>query len=158
MKQLKRETQRHRDAFELWYETKNASEVARRFNVTLSSVMNWKKSFNWEERAIIRDREIINARNEKIAEAQSSILAVSERKAKYLKMVEAVLATAFERQEDGTVKVKIKCKKPADLRQLIEVALKLMGEPERQEIQHRGIEDITFKFEVEEKDANQDTA
>ncbi|OYT64162.1 hypothetical protein B6U67_00740 [Methanosarcinales archaeon ex4484_138] len=152
VKLLQKEKPKHREAFEYYYQVRSLRKVAQKFGVSNASVEKWNKSFNWQERLLIRDQEIADKVEKELVDS------ITERKAKYLKMVEAVMSTAFERQEDGTVRVKIKCNKASDLQKLIETALKLMGEPERQEIQHRGIEDITFKFEVEEKDANQDTA
>lgn len=63
---IKLETDRHREAFEAYYELRNYAAVARQFKVTRVAVNKWKNSFDWENRALLRDQEIARGVKEKM--------------------------------------------------------------------------------------------
>jgi hypothetical protein len=122
------EKQKHHDAFEFYYSlgTKRSyPQVASKFTVSRTSVKKWAKAFNWQERVLIRDGEIANKVEKK------TIDSIVEKKAKYLKMIDAAISTAFTKDESGKVLIKVGVEKVRDLKDLIDEALKLMGEPEK---------------------------
>jgi hypothetical protein len=76
---VKRETQRHRDAFEVWYASDRGwSVVTERFHVSLTAARQWAEAFDWRGRADARDqeafkkaeRDAINRRAKKLKEHQ----------------------------------------------------------------------------------------
>lgn len=55
---MKRETQRHVDAFEAWYASdRNWKLVTERFHVSLTAARQWADAFDWRSRADARDAE-----------------------------------------------------------------------------------------------------
>jgi len=63
---IKKETERHKMAFEAFFELRNYAAVAVKFGVTRSAVDNWKKAFDWENRVMLRDQEIARGLKEKL--------------------------------------------------------------------------------------------
>lgn len=54
-----KETPRHREAFEVYFQCRNTSEVARQFGVTPTAVNHWAIAFAWDERAEARALEAV---------------------------------------------------------------------------------------------------
>lgn len=119
------ETDKHREAFECFYETANKSEVARRFKVSLQSVNKWAKVFKWHERVSNRNKEIIGQTNEKLGEELSN-----ERVALY-KITKNLLATAFTKDESGAPVLAIAIANVSDFERVTKLMLLIQGEPER---------------------------
>lgn len=63
---IQKETDRHKMAFEAFYELRNYAAVAKKFGVSRSAVDNWKKAFDWDQRTILRDQEIAKGVKEKL--------------------------------------------------------------------------------------------
>lgn len=56
---MHRETARHREAFELWYDNdRNCPKVAARLRTSERTIRRWIARFDWHARADARDREI----------------------------------------------------------------------------------------------------
>ena len=93
--------------------------------VSLRTLKEWSRVHDWQQRCIIRDAEVARK-----VEAKSTADVVSV-KAKFLQQVQSVIATAFDQQGNP----KIVCDRARDLKDLIDAALKLLGEPEREAIE-----------------------
>lgn len=63
---IQKETDRHKMAFEAFYELRNYAAVAKKFGVSRSAVDNWKNAFDWDQRTILRDQEIAKGVKEKL--------------------------------------------------------------------------------------------
>lgn len=63
---IQKETERHKMAFEAYFELRNYAAVAKKFGVTRAAVDNWKKAFDWENRTMLRDQEIAKGVKEKL--------------------------------------------------------------------------------------------
>ena len=53
-----KELERHRLAFEMYYEACSIPDIAERFGVSTRAVHKWKSELNWKERVLLRDQEI----------------------------------------------------------------------------------------------------
>ena len=138
------ERAKHFDAFEFYYslgDTRNITEVARKFTVSRASVSKWSRSFNWRNRVIQRDIEIGRSVSDKTNEF------IINTKADYgkeievnLKILKTAINSAFEiiTNEDGkkVAKLRIETHSINDLinlintsERLIRLKLDLIGEP-----------------------------
>jgi len=146
-----KEAQRHKDAFELYYQLRSVSEVARRLTITRQAVDKWKHVFNWDDRCVIRDREVQAGLEKKLI---PELVAERARLIKGLKDLQQVtlagITSAFVRDpktgapkkdEKGVPILRVGVERVRDLGQLIEIArqlteaeLKALGEPERSEV------------------------
>lgn len=118
---IKEEKEIHRRAFEYYYamgDKRNLRDVAKEFNVSLTSVHNWSVSFDWKSRIELRDAE-----NAKLLEKKTNETIV-EIKAKYHTFLKAMIAKAIE---DFKAQ-KFKIETPLDLVRIIQLDLELMGE------------------------------
>lgn len=123
------------DAFELYFALgsdrslvklhENCTKIAPQGEKvpSLRTLKEWSRKYHWQERCAIRDAEVTR----KVEQISTS--SVINLKAQLLAQVRAVIDTAF-----ANGMPKISCSRPRDLRDLIEVALKLLGEPEREEV------------------------
>lgn len=118
------ETLEQKQAFEYYYNldsNRNLREVARHFGKSPATIFNWNKKFNWQERVEIRDSE--NARRIE----QASNETIVEVKAKYHKIIKAVIGKFVEDFQQGNIKIRsIK-----DLEKLMRLDLELLGEDSR---------------------------
>jgi hypothetical protein len=92
--------------------------------VSLRTLKEWSRVNDWHQRCIIRDAEVARKVEEK---STADLVSV---KAKFLRQVQSVIDTAFE--SDGAPK--IVCDRARDLKDLIDSALKLLGEPEQEPV------------------------
>lgn len=92
--------------------------------VSLRTIKEWSRVNDWQQRCIIRDAEVARKVEEKSTDDLVSI------KAKFLRQVQSVIDTAFK--SDGTPL--IVCDRARDLKDLIDSALKLLGEAEQEPI------------------------
>lgn len=162
------EKQKHRDTFEIYYGMGADRSLAKlHHNLTTASpkvrcpslrtLKAWSKVFNWQERVLIRDKEVADKVEKKVV--SSNI----EKRAKMLSdlvrmetITEAAIRTSFLRNADGSLKkdkknspiLGVEVKKIKDLKDLGELNIKVkqliltvMGEPERTE------ESIRITFE-----------
>ena len=101
------EKQKHREAYEYYYllgDKRSYPQVAAKFTTSRTSVKKWSKAFNWQERIIIRDKEIGDKVEKKVV--ASSI----EKRAQMLKdlvrmetITEGAIRTSFKRNPDGSL-------------------------------------------------------
>ncbi len=52
------ETEKHIQAFEAYYATRNISKVSGELSISRQSLTKWKRVFHWSERCEERDKEI----------------------------------------------------------------------------------------------------
>lgn len=52
------ENERHIEAFEAYYASRNFSKVCRELHISRASIHKWKLAFHWKERCEERDNEI----------------------------------------------------------------------------------------------------
>lgn len=119
------ELQRHLDAFEIYFQKKQEGctipEAVAGVNLELgwseSSIYDWKKKFNWDDREAIRSSEI----NKEVQRRTDSN--IIDNKTKYLtyyhKLLDKLKKNGFD----------IEIKSPRDLDLIIKGALLLQGEP-----------------------------
>lgn len=116
------ETLRHKEAFEYYYTLgpdRNLKKVAERFGVSLRSVGNWSKKYNWMERVKQRDIELAQEMRERNNEA------ILSEKAKIRTILKALYNQLVKDLRDGKVKIK----SVSDLEKVVKLDLMLMGEP-----------------------------
>jgi transposase len=73
---VKRERQRHIDAFEIWYSSdRSRRTVAERLSVSEQAVAVWISEFKWHARADARDQEAAKQAEKQAIQRRASILA-----------------------------------------------------------------------------------
>jgi hypothetical protein len=102
-------------------EERSIRKVATKINKSPASVQNWKASFNWAERVEIRDATVSEVLEKRVIDTVVSL------KADYHKILKATVLTAVAAIRDGTLKIE----SINDLRMVMEMDLKLMGEEDR---------------------------
>jgi hypothetical protein len=124
------EEQIHLNAFEKYFELrqkgKNKTDcvagVASEFNRSKSTIFEWKKNFNWDDREAVRSAEI-NAEVQK--KTNNTII---DNKTKYLSYVHAALNKVIKQNPDGSVDIDLDVDKVRDMEILIKLGLLLQGE------------------------------
>jgi len=96
--------------------------------VSIRSLKDWSRWFHWQERIAIKDKAVAAG-----VDKQTTKAAI-DRRAKWLAQTEKRLDTAFD--EHGNPKFAIEDN--ATLNATVKLALSLLGEPEKQEVEHRG--------------------
>ena len=122
LNKIKKETLRHKEAFELYYSMGNErglQKVADHFGVTLKAVAQWNMSFNWQERVEQRDIEI----GKKLQER--TIDTILNEKANYRKIIKLGIGQIVDSMRNGDLTYKIQ-----DLDKLIRLDMYLLGENE----------------------------
>jgi len=92
------------------------------------TLKKWSVRFHWQERIAIKDKAVAAG-----VDKQTTKAAI-DRRAKWLSQTEKRLDTAFD--EHGNPKFAIEDN--ATLNATVKLALSLLGEPEKQEVEHRG--------------------
>lgn len=121
-----KEKQKHRDAFEFFYNLngaptkENAVTVADEFEVTERTFWNWYSKLNWKEKVQLRDIEISKGVEEK---TNSTLI---ENKAKYLSYVHRLFDDLKQKIDVGEFPVEIKS--VSDLDKAIKLGLILQDE------------------------------
>ena len=135
---MKKERTDQIDAFEAYFRlgslrslsklhrTLIASSSLEQKVVSLRTLAEWSRVHDWQQRCIIRDAEVARKVEQK---STADVVSV---KAKFLQQVQSVIDTAFD-PDTGTPL--IVCDRARDLKDLIDAALKLLGEPEREAIE-----------------------
>ena len=140
-KEILVETLRHREAWEYYYglgDARTLVQVASRFNVSVQAVVNWVKSFNWQDKIRERDARIKNkldAKQEnKILQRKEELLQVTN--VAIGRFIEAVSGKRKVKQPDGSYTIvdvpsdeRACIKSVKDFKDLVDVWLKLSGEP-----------------------------
>lgn len=119
---IKKETLKHKEAFEFYYSlgsVRSYQKVAEEYKVTLKSVAQWSKSFNWQERIAQRDIEIGQQLKEKTMDT------IINEKANYRKIVKLAMSQLVESMRAGEMTYRIQ-----DLERLIRLDMYLLGESE----------------------------
>lgn len=91
---------------------------------SLKTLKNWSSWFNWQQRITIKDRAVADGLDKKTTKDAINL------KARYLHYADALVEDAFDTGPDGNIKLRFQIEKVKDLKDVIELALKLMGEPE----------------------------
>lgn len=67
----KRESQRHKDAFEFYYSMpkRSKAKVAERFSISVGAVDQWSRAFDWPKRIQKRDEKAKEKTEEKVTDA-----------------------------------------------------------------------------------------
>ena len=119
-----KEADRHRIAFEHYFGCRNTTEVARKSGVTRKTISGWKKAFCWDDRCLIREKEIHKGIDERF------VAGVVDKKAKMLQeldnldiMIDQEIITAFTKDENGKVVPKLHAEKLKDLVDLFKLRL-----------------------------------
>lgn len=111
--------------------------------VSLRTLKEWSRKNNWQQRCVIKDKAVAEGIEKKTT--KSAI----ERKARWLSRIESRINSAFDK--DGNPLFKIEDYK--DLNETIKLALSLIGESEKQDIDHRAeIKIIRVKSNAERDD------
>lgn len=154
------ETDKHTQAFEIYFECRNISEVSRRVKTTRQSVSKWRDLFLWDERCLLREKKIADKLENRVIDG------IVDKKAKMLKeldnltiMVDQEIVTAFEKDETGKVVPKLHAERLKDLIDLFKLKLsindnrlKILGEDiHKVEVsgtvdQHIDLEDTLNKY------------
>ena len=98
-----KETIKHREIFEYYYSvhgTQGLRDVAQKYHVSLTSLGNWSKAFNWQER--IEQRDIENGKRLE----QKTNEAVIDSKANYRKEIKVSLSVLKASLNDLIEKMK----------------------------------------------------
>lgn len=93
---------------------------------SLITLKNWSRFFHWQERIVIKNKAIADGVDRKTTKASI------DRRAKWLAQAEDRINTAFN--EDGSPKFGVEDNK--SLNEVVKLALTLMGEPQRTEVEH----------------------
>lgn len=154
---VKKESAFQHDAFEQYFRLGAVRSLAKLHSLltetaplgqkvpSLRTIKEWSRVHDWQNRCIIRDSEVARKVEEKSTADLVSI------KAKFLNQVQSVIDTAFEK--DG--KPLIVCDRARDLKDLIDSALKLLGEAEQEPVS------ITFnvsKYAPDEKSSEDESS
>lgn len=121
---IKEEKPLHRKGFEVYYslgEERSIRKVAAKLKKSPATIQNWSNSFNWKERVEIRDTTVAETLEKKVIDTVVSL------KADYHKILKATIFGAVEDIKSG----KLKIETISDLRTVMEMDLKLMGEEDR---------------------------
>jgi transposase len=137
-KRLQEEKQHHREAFELYYimpkDKRSVREVARQLNRAPSTIQTWAQSFNWQERAEIRDSQVQQRFKEVQAANDDTLVNI---KASFHKILKALIAEAIS---DVKLK-KLKIDNVNELLRVMEMDMNLLGEEDRRA--HNQLNDLT---------------
>ena len=91
---------------------------------SLKTLKNWSIWFHWQQRILIKDKAVADGVDKRTTKA------IVNRKAELLELVDALIDSCFEHDKDGKLQLKLEIEKPREFKEVVELALKLMGEPE----------------------------
>ena len=119
-----KETDRHTEAFEKYFECRNLSEVARTIGVSRQSIDKWYKKLLWADRCTLREKKIAEKLETRVIDG------IIDKKAKMLQeldnldiMVDQGVIKAFTKDEKGNVVLNLPVEKLKDLIDLFRVKL-----------------------------------
>jgi hypothetical protein len=147
-----KELQKHLDAFELYFKSKqdgaNTEESIKLlmsdFKVSRKTAYKWKKEFDWDGREAIRSQEI----QKRIEEKTNTTIV--DNKVKYLSFYHKLL-------DDLKNDFKLKIKDVNDLKRVIDGALLLQDQPtEKTENTYSGLDALADSIKNSIKDIRED--
>jgi len=123
------EEQIHRDAWNLYFQLrqqgKSKSEavarVASECGRSESTIWEWKKKFNWDERESVRAAEVNRKTEERLNEQ------LADFKAQYLKLLNDLIFEVLEKRQSGSGEA-LGVNSIPDLERVIKLALLIQGE------------------------------
>jgi len=125
---VKIETQKHRDAFEEYYATRNLMKVSRKLGISRQSLTTWKREFRWQTKIEDRDKEI----NDTVSSVmQPQWLAVR-----------VTLIQFFLNQLNEAIKLKVAPENSRDMVAISRELRALLGEGDTHQVEITGIEYI----------------
>ena len=153
MGQIRKETLRHQEAFQLYCTLgakRSLNEVARMLQVSPNSIGKWARSFDWKRRVEEHDSTLVGRLEKEIDET------IAQTKARYHRRFRAAIDKWFQVNFGQPIAALKAVKKfsAADIAQLTKLDLLLMGEPDmigRIETAHdREIDEILGEFTTSE--------
>lgn len=137
------EEQYHINAFETYYilrqsgatKTDAVTGVSQEWSRSKSTIWEWKKEFNWDEKVAIRSAKI----NKNIQDKTDAT--IEENKVRYLGIVHSSI-NKYVRDVKKKVRDPLEINSTLDLYRLLKIAL---------ELQDEAVEDKTLKIEVDNK-------
>jgi hypothetical protein len=121
-----KETDRHIQAFELYFKNRNVSEVSREIGVTRQSIDKWRKWFLWEDKCVLREKKVAEKLEGKVVDG------IVDKKAKMLHeldnldiMVDQEIITAFVKDDNGNTVPKLHIVKLRDFIDLMKLKLSI---------------------------------
>lgn len=120
------ESLRHKEAFEFYYllghKGRSYEKVAKKFQVSMTTVGKWSKRYGWQERIMLRDKEIGKA-----VESQT-IGSIVDEKAWMMNILKSQLADVVKTDHSGNLRVSINIRNQEDLVKTVKTMLELLGE------------------------------
>ena len=120
------ETEKHIQAFEAYYATRNISKVSGELSISRQSLTKWKRVFHWSERCEERDKEI----TEQVQAVMMPQWAATK----------VLLINAFISQITTATKAGIAAENSRDMVAVSRELRSLLGEGEKVEVEFSGIE------------------
>jgi len=113
------EAQVHKDTFEYYYALGDkrslqnlhqyCTKTAPGHTPSLRTLKNWSKWFNWQERIMLRDREISKKVEKRILKEEEDIRLNTYKKIKQLSnTLSGILGTAFYKDKEDNNKIKVR--------------------------------------------------
>ncbi len=129
MGQIRKETLRHQEAFQLYCTLgarRSLNEVARITGVSSNSINKWARSFDWKQRVEEHDSTLVGRLEKEIDET------VVQTKAKYHRRIRTALDRWFQAHFGQPIAALKAVKKfsVSDIALLMKLDLVLMGEPD----------------------------
>jgi len=123
------------EAFEIYYimgERRSLTKLAEKLEdipdrkgPKVRTLKAWSSKHEWQEQIETRNIEL------RRLIAEKTLRSIAEYKTDFLKRIDSIIDTGFEK--DGTPI--ITCDKARDLRDLVELSLRLLGEEEKKDVQ-----------------------
>lgn len=125
---MKIETQKHRDAFEEFYASRNLMEVSRKLGISRQSLTTWKREFGWKKRIEDRDKGINDTVNSVMIPQYAA--------------VRITLIQFFLNQINEAIRLKVAPESSRDVVAISRELRALLGEGDKHEVEITGIEYI----------------
>ena len=140
------ETLMHQEAFDYYYTLgvqRSYKLVSEKYGYSQTTIANWARSFNWQERIQLRDIEITRKLQQK---TDNTIIST---KANYRKIIQATISTYVDQLKKKNVTVK----SIRDLVDLMRLDMELLGETPQEEIKII-IEDAIYPEAIPEQEGD----
>ena len=140
---MKQERQRHLDAFEVYFKSRQVTLVAEEFKVSRKTVHEWIKAFNWRERIQVRDQSISKKVTEKVV---ISTINLKAKRLKEISQIQQILDATIKTAVEALQNKQLKALTANDLRAL--VSAKDMMMRTEQGLLGEGLEDKDVKIRI----------